>query len=76
MSYNKPFELPGESERLTDTSDSYLPPQSQNLIQDVLNNSLSTNGKVIYTITPVNVNGCEGIPASITITIKISPLLR
>lgn len=33
----EPFELPNESERLTDLAKTYLPP-SQNLIQDVLNN--------------------------------------
>ncbi|CAO1424205.1 unnamed protein product [Diamesa tonsa] len=35
VSYNKPFELPGQSERLTELSNSYLPPR-ENLIRDVL----------------------------------------
>jgi hypothetical protein len=49
----EPFELPNESERLTDLSRSYLPP-SQNLIADVLSNEYLPPGKPSRTYLPPN----------------------
>ncbi|MGN7987215.1 PKD domain-containing protein [Pedobacter sp. 22226] len=38
-------------------------------INDILTNSGTTAGTVIYTITPVSSNGCPGVPATVTITV-------
>lgn len=38
-------------------------------INDILTNSGTTAGTVIYTITPISTNGCPGTPANITITV-------
>ncbi len=51
-------------------------PVSATGINDVLNNASATaSGTVTYTITPVSANGCEGAPATVTITVQPLPVV-
>jgi len=50
-------------------------PISATGINDVLNNTLATAGTVTYTITPVSATGCEGVPATVTITVQPLPVV-
>ncbi len=45
-------------------------------ITDVLNNSsATTTGTATYTITPIGPSGCEGTPATVTITVQALPVV-
>jgi len=51
-------------------------PVSATSINDALNNSSgTTSGTVTYTITPVSATGCEGAPATVTITVQPLPVV-
>lgn len=51
-----------------------LTDQSGTSITDVLTNTTNTDQVVVYTVTPTSVNGCEGDPFLITITVRPEPL--
>ncbi|WP_158280635.1 PKD domain-containing protein [Pararcticibacter amylolyticus] len=50
-------------------------PVSINTISDILQNSGNTSGTVTYTVVPVTSSGCEGTPATITITVSAPPVI-
>jgi gliding motility-associated-like protein len=49
-------------------------PQSNPLINDILNNVTNANQIIVYTVTPTGTNGCLGNPFTITITVLPEPV--
>ncbi len=49
-------------------------PQSNPLINDILNNVTNANQIIVYTVTPTGTNGCLGNPFTITVTVLPEPV--
>ncbi len=48
--------------------------QAGNTITDALNNITNANQVVVYTVTPTSVNGCEGNPFTVSVTVQPEPV--